>query len=154
TGFAVNRRGELVQALSAEQLTAYEIEAQRLQRFKPKGQTFGIGSDVHSRPIPQGIANSEYRPGAIGLEMPMYLIGRRAQRINHAGELQEGAGAVGKKTGGLIIGEGEVSFQKWMKPAERVEHLRKARETSEDAAPRSKKRLGDAKGKIPADEVM
>src|SRR5262245_2220603 len=154
TGFAVNRRGELVQALSAEQLTAYEIEAQRLQRFKPKGQTFGIGSDVHSRPIPQGIANSEYRPGAIGLEMPMYLIGRRAQRINHAWELHDRAGAVVDKTRGLIILEAEVSFYKWKEAAERVEHLRKARETGEDAATRAKKRFGDAKGKIPADEVM
>src|SRR5262249_28388138 len=100
---ATARRGELVQASSAQQVTALEIEAQRRLLFKAKAPPFAAAADVHSRPVPQGFANREYLPGAIGLEMPVFLVGRRSDRMDRAGELNGRAGAVVEKTENLVV---------------------------------------------------
>ena len=80
---AVANRGEIAQAGAAQQVTELEIAAQGKLRG-PSARTFGGGADVHAKPIPQGVANGEYRPGAIGLEMPATLAGKKADRIERA----------------------------------------------------------------------
>src|SRR5262249_40963848 len=89
---ALANRGEIVQATAAHEVTALEIDAQAKLRG-PTGRTFAGSSDVHAKPIPQGVANGEYRPGAIGLEMPASLAGRKADRIERAQDLNDRAAA-------------------------------------------------------------
>lgn len=153
-GLALDRRGELVQVNSALQVTALEIEAQRRLLFNVQAKTFASASDIHSKPIPQGIFNNEYRPGAIGLEMPVYLVGRRGDRMDRAGMFHSRSGAVVDKTSNLVVLDAEVAFYKWEEAAERITHLRKAREVALGYAKLAEKRFLDANGKEPPDELV
>jgi hypothetical protein len=68
--------------------------------------------DIHARPIPQGTRNTEYRPDAVGPEMPPSLAGHRQDRMARAGEFNARA-AVVDKTRNLIVLEAENSFFQW-----------------------------------------
>jgi outer membrane protein TolC len=121
----LTRRGEMAQAQTALDVTGLEVLAQR-RVFGPTARTFAAGSDVHARPIPQGVANTEYRPGAIGLEIPTTLVGKRPDRVAHAGDFEARAGAVVDKTRNLIVLEVEAAFWKWKESFNKVHSLRKA----------------------------
>lgn len=116
---ALARRGELVQAATAAEVADLEIEAQG-KTFRPTAPTFASGADIHSRPVPQGITNREYRPGATGLEMPPNLAGTRSSRIDHARDLSARAAAVVDKTRNLIALEAEDMFYKWEEARRKV----------------------------------
>ena len=73
---ALARRGEMVQVVTAAEVTDLEVAAQD-KSFMPRVTTFAFGADIHAHPVPQGISNNEYRPGATGLEMPPSLAGPR-----------------------------------------------------------------------------
>ena len=51
-----------------------EIQAQG-NSHKLKKETFAAVVDLHARQIPQGTTNGEYRPGALGLEVPTTMAG-------------------------------------------------------------------------------
>jgi outer membrane protein TolC len=108
---ALLRRGELVQATSAAEVTALEVEAQGTS-CRPKMQTFAALSDLHARPVPQGESNTDYRPGAVGLEMPAFLAGSRSARVELAKSFNARADAVVEKTRNLIALEAEAEFLK------------------------------------------
>lgn len=117
---ALTGRGEMAQAASANRLTELEISAQSRLFFKIQTKTFASGADVHARPIPQGEANDHYRPSALGIEMPIYLVGPRRDRIQRARDLNDRANAVVEKTYNLIALEVEATYFKW---AEAVDNL-------------------------------
>jgi outer membrane protein TolC len=149
---AMDRRGELVQANSAEQMTAWEIEAQRRLRFKKRTPTFAAGVDVHARPIPQGHANDEYWPGAIGIEEPGALVGKRGDRIDRQAALHDRAVAVVEKTQNLVALDAEAAFYKWKDAADRVRALAEGRRQVTEAAAIAEKRFRTAKGGLAANE--
>jgi outer membrane protein len=120
----LERRGEMAQASAAEQVTALEIDAQQRSR-KIKVETFASGGDVHARPIPQGVANSEYRPGAIGLEMPPQFVGHKRDRVQRAQAYNDRAGAVVDKTQKLITLEVDAAYQKWDEAIQKIQQLEK-----------------------------
>jgi outer membrane protein TolC len=109
---ALGRRGEVVQAGNAARVTELEVCAQN-KSFGLTHQTFAAVSDIHAREIPQGIANKEYRPSAIGLDMPTTLAGRRGDRVRRAQDFSVRAGAVVDKTRNLIALELDDSYLKW-----------------------------------------
>jgi outer membrane protein TolC len=109
---ALAKRGELTQAATAAEVTALEIDAQGTSHTLKK-MTFAAMSDLHAREVPQGISNGEYRPGAVGLEMPPYLAGPRSARMEHARILNDRAGAVVEKARNLIALEAEDAFLRW-----------------------------------------
>jgi outer membrane protein TolC len=119
---ALARRGELVQATSAAQLTDLEVRAQGMS-LMPTMRTFAAVSDIHSRPIPQGVSNKDYRPAAIGLDMPGTLAGRRGDRIQRAREFSNRAHSVVEKTQNLIVLETEDAYLKWQDAAQKIKHL-------------------------------
>ena len=120
----LDRRGEMVQANAAEQVTNLEVYAQG-RSHKIQAPTFANGGDVHAKPIPQGVANNEYRPGALGLEMPPYLTGKKPDRVQRARAYHDRAGAVVDKTQNLIVLEVEANYYKWKEALDKVTILKK-----------------------------
>jgi outer membrane protein TolC len=145
---ALANRGEVTQVNSAYQVTELEIAAQARKHFSLRVGTFASASDIHAQPIPQGVANGEYRPGAIGLEMPVNLVGRRNDRTARAGDLSQRAGAVVDKTQNLIALEVENSYLKWKEAHDRFNYFNSALPIAKDVAQRTFKRLdqGNATG--------
>jgi outer membrane protein TolC len=137
---ALARRGEITQAETALDVTGLEVQAQR-RVFGPTARTFAAGSDVHARPIPQGVSNTDYRPGAIGLEIPTTLVGRRTDRVSHAQDFQVRAGAVVDKTRNLITLEVDVSYLKWKEAVEKAGALSEALKLAKDVAATMQKRF-------------
>jgi outer membrane protein len=129
---ALSRRGEIVQAGCAANLAELEVCAQNTGCLLPFKNNFAAAADVHSRPIPQGSNDVNYRPAAIGLEMPTTLVGRKADRVARAQDLSNRAGAVVEKTQGLVALETEDTYGKWQAAASQVKTLR-------ESAPKSAK---------------
>jgi outer membrane protein TolC len=126
---ALGRRGELVQATCIEQITALEMDAQAAT-CALVARTFAAATDIHARPIPQGISNDQYRPAAVGVEMPTVMAGCRSYRVERAHELHQRAVAVVDKTRHLIALEAEDAFLKWQDASRQLPLLREAVERS------------------------
>jgi outer membrane protein TolC len=120
---ALARRGELVQAMNVAEVTCLEVEAQGVIRSLT-ARTFAAGADLHARPIPQGEHNGNYRPDALGVEMPTTLAGHRKDRVNRAREFNVRANAVVEKTRNLIALEAEDSFLKWQRATANLARLK------------------------------
>jgi outer membrane protein TolC len=121
-GLALSRRGELVQAGNAARVTQLEVCAQA-EVHGLTARTFAAVSDIHAREIPQGVANREYRPSAIGLDMPTTLAGRKNDRMQRARDLSARAGAVVEKTRNLIALELDDTYLKYREAALRLQVL-------------------------------
>jgi outer membrane protein TolC len=145
---ALANRGEITQANSARRVTELEVEAQALKTRGLRNPTFASASDIHARPIPQGVFNNEYRPGAIGLEMPTTLVGRRDDRVARAEDFNMRAGAVVDKTYNLVALETENYYLKWVDARDRVKQLAAVQPKAQSLADTIDKRLqnGNASG--------
>jgi outer membrane protein TolC len=141
---AWERRGEMVQASTALQVTELEIQAQGKTR-KPAAKTFAAAGDVHVTPVPQGIRNSEYQPGAIGLDFPPYLAGHKRDRVRRAQDLSDRAAAVVEKTQNLVALEVEASYLKWKEAIEKIKELDKTPKLVKSIADLVQKRFEDGK---------
>jgi outer membrane protein TolC len=127
---ALANRGEITQATSAKTVVELEVEAQAKKWFGLKNGTFAQGADIHAQPIPQGVANGEYRPGAIGLEMPNMLFGKRQDRIARADAFSIRAGAVVDKAFNLASLETDNGYLKYVEARDRMEALLEAKKES------------------------
>src|SRR5262249_4235269 len=105
--------------------TSLEVEAQR-RLFGPTARTFANGSDIHALPLPQGARSPDYRPGAVGLEMPVTLNGPRSRRVEQAEAYAGRAGAVAEKTRNLIALEAEDAYLRYAEKRVLAEQLGKA----------------------------
>jgi outer membrane protein TolC len=155
---ALDRRGEIRQALAGLETTTLEIKAQK-KSFGLRGDTFASGSDLHADPVPQGIANGEYRPGAITVEMPAQLVGKRGARIEQAEALQGRAAAVADKARHLITLEAEDAYFKWAEASQQAEEYRKAADKAVKVADflsdqEKGFKPGDAQGRKPTFEDL
>ncbi len=130
---ALSRRGELVQAVCAAQVTELEVTAQGNSR-KIVSRTFASGADIHANPIPQEIHNRIYRPGAVGLDMPTTLGGRKGDRVQHAQDLAGRAASVVDKTRNLIVLETEAMYLKWRESSENARRLKGSGTTAASVA--------------------
>jgi outer membrane protein TolC len=149
---ALSRRGEMMQASAAREVTALEVDAQG-KSFMPTMKTFGAASDVHARPIPQGVANTEYRPGAIGIEMPPFMVGRRRDRQDRVRAYEARASSVVEKTEILIALEADAAYLKWKEAALRVKALQKTTALAKKIGDNVNKRFIDT-GNVPGDELI
>jgi outer membrane protein TolC len=109
---ALARRAEMTQVTNVAEITSLEVDAQGTS-FALTFRTFAANADVHARPVPAGERNGQYRPDALGVEMPTLLAGCRRDRMNRARELNIRANAVVDKTRNLIALEASESFLKW-----------------------------------------
>ena len=122
---ALARRPELAQAHAVAEVSAIEIDAQGTS-IRHRMQTFAMHADLHARPIPQGIANTEYRPGAIGPEMPPELVGSRTVRMELARAYSARQTAVADKARNLIGLEADDTFRRWHEATRKLAQTRDA----------------------------
>jgi outer membrane protein TolC len=128
---AIANRGEMIQANAASRVTDLEVQAQnRIRGWQ--GRTFASGADIHTQPIPFSIFNTDYRPGAIGLEMPPMLAGRKWDRVQRARDLNDRASAVVEKTNNLVSLDVEAQYLKWREAVEEIQYLREIYETAQE----------------------
>jgi outer membrane protein TolC len=145
-GLALSRRAELTQANLSAQVANLEIDAQGRSR-KKQLRTFATGSDIHANPIPQGIMDDEYRPGAVGLEMPPSLAGKKRDRQERAEDLSARAAAVVDKARNLVTLEAEDAFLKWQQNSTNAARAHGAADRGDKLAERIRedfKALGEA----------
>ena len=143
---ALSRRAELTRASLSAQVTDLEVDAQGRSR-KKKVPTFHMGSDIHADSVPQGVMDDEYRPGAIGPEMPPMLVGKRGDRQARAEDFAARAGAVVDKARGLITLEAEDAYLKWQQNGANAARARDAADRGDKLAERIRedfKALGEA----------
>jgi outer membrane protein TolC len=131
---ALARRGELAQAGIFAQIACLEVEAQASNAHKRKMETFASGTDIHALQIPEGIHNSEYKPGAVPPEMPALLVGSRPERVQHARSLSSRAEAVVEATRKLIALEAEDAFLRWEDESQEANQAREAANAGEKLA--------------------
>lgn len=136
---ALARRPEITLAMAASEVTMLEVKAQGTKCFASQAKTFASASDIHANHVPQGTANGEYRPGAVGLEMPTTLVGSKKDRIARAEQFFARAAAVVNKTRGLIALDAENTFLKWEEANNKVGQTRTAKETARKLADNTRK---------------
>ncbi len=110
---ALARRPEIIQASIGTEVTDLEVCAQKSRLLALSVWTFAAGSDLHSHQLPVASFNPGYRPGAIGMEMPITINGKRADRVEQAKIYNGRAYSVLEKTQNLIRLETEQAFYRW-----------------------------------------
>jgi outer membrane protein TolC len=149
---ALARRGELVQAGIFSEETCLEVEAQATS-LRKRVETFAAGADIHSRQIPQGEHNDDYRPGGITPEMPTLLAGCRHDRVRHARDLHARAESMVEGTRNLIALEAEDAFLRWEEASQEVAAARDAVTAGDQLADDLDKDF-TAKANVRVDEVV
>jgi outer membrane protein TolC len=150
---ALARRGEMAQASVAAEITAYEVKAQKTLLL-PTARTFASAGDIHARPVPQGISNSEYRPGALSLEMPPSLAGPRHSRVEQANALHARAQAVVDKTRDLISLEADNAYLKWLEASRQAAQFAEAADKATKLAKSLRKDLEREGSKVTPEQVL
>lgn len=143
---ALSRRAELTQANIFAQNAALEVDAQGKSR-KRQFHTFDSGADIHANPIPQGSMDDDYKPGAVGPEMPAFMAGKKRDRQARAEDLSGRASAVVEKTRNLITLEAQDAFLKWQQNTNNAVRAREAADKGDKLAERIRedfKALGEA----------
>jgi outer membrane protein TolC len=119
-GLALSRRPEITQASVIAEVTDLEVCAQAARRLSLTVWTYAAGSDLHANPLPTPVFGPNYRPGAVGPEMPVTINGKRSDRVGQAQIYQGRAYNVLEKTQGLIRLETEQAFLRWKEATARV----------------------------------
>jgi outer membrane protein TolC len=143
---ALSRRAELTQADISAQVASLEVDAQGKSHRK-QFHTFASGADLHAQPIPQGSMDDDYRPAAVGPEMPVSLAGKRRDRQARAEDFAARAAAVVDKTRGLIALEAEDAYLRWQQNTNNAARGREAADKGDKLAERIRedfKALGEA----------
>jgi outer membrane protein TolC len=130
---ALAHRPELAQAVEVNEVFTLEVKAQG-KIHGVTGRTFASASDLHADAVPQGVSNSEYRPGAVGLEMPANLTGTQSARVEEAQALEARAAAVVDKTRGLIALEADDAFLRWDEAAKKFPKISGGADKAEELA--------------------
>ena len=120
---ALQRRPEIQQARLALGITDLEVAAQAAKKIKKRVMTFAMGADIHSRAVPQGVINGDYRPGAIGLDVPPMLFGKRDSRVARAQDIHDRTAFVVEKAENLVMLEVEVYYLKWKQASGQIKTL-------------------------------
>lgn len=149
--YALANRPEIAQVALVKNVTDLEISAQHWS-FAPTARTYAAGTDIHAKPIPQGHDNGDYRPGAIGPEMPTMMAGRRPERVARAANFADRAQAVVEKTTNLVALDVEAAYLKWKQAADQIVLLEKAPENAGSIAKKVQNRFDS--GNVTGEELL
>jgi outer membrane protein TolC len=123
---ALARRPEVQQATLLSQTHALEVEAQGMKRLFPTSPTFASGSDIHSRPLPAGSYDEQYKPAALGPEMPVTINGDCGARAEIARAYEQRSGSLLEKTRNLIVLETEQAYFRYLEARRKLPVLQEA----------------------------
>ena len=147
---ALNRRGEITLASMGAEVLRLETTAQGEVRFRLRVPTAASASDLHSKNVPQGTREGEYRPDALAPDFPTTIIGDRTTRTEKAAALTQRAEVVVEKTRDLVKLEAVNGYLKWEESRKRVPEWKIAAEAGRSSVERGRK---DVDGK-PTDEKI
>jgi outer membrane protein TolC len=139
---AVSRRGEVTLAMVGADVTRLEACAQWAKRFSLAADTYARGADIHSRPIPAAERDPDYRPGAIGPEMPTQLVGKRETRKATAEVYASRAEAAAAQTRSLVGLEAENAYWKYVEASRNVAVNRRAATKARELTAREREAAG------------
>jgi outer membrane protein TolC len=139
---AVTRRGEVTLARIGADVTRLEACAQWAKRFNLTADTFARGADIHARPIPAAERDPDYRPGAIGPEMPTQLVGKRETRRATAEVYATRAEAAAAQARSLVGLEAENAFYRYQEAARNVTVNRRAATKARELTAREREAAG------------
>jgi outer membrane protein TolC len=122
---ALEHRPEVVQAALLADVTHLEIDAQG-KSAHTYSKTFAATSDIHAKVVAATDMGTDYRPGALAPEMPVYLAGTKHARQCRAAALAERSLAVLDKTRNLVALEAEDACLKLNEYGNQVALLQRA----------------------------
>lgn len=144
---ALTRRGEIFLSQIGADVTRLEVCAQWARSFSLMATTFSNAADIHARPIPGPSREPDYRPGMIGPEMPDRLLGRRATRVETAGQYAIRSQAAAEQARSLLGLEAEVAYSRWVQAVENVRVARAAAKSGRALIERLREAAGGAPSK-------
>jgi hypothetical protein len=127
---ALARRGELIRSNVLADVACLEVEAQNVCVAYRK-ETFAAGTDIHAVLIPQGIQNTEYRPGAVAPEYPTMLAGSRQERVRHAQSLYARARSAADVARNLIVLDAKDAYLRWEEAARQISEAKQGADSGE-----------------------
>lgn len=139
---ATTRRGEVALAGFGASAARLEVCAQWSRRLLVEMPTFANGGDIHARSVPGATREPDYKPGAIGPEMPGKMLGKRATRTETARQYAERADAAAKQARHLIALEAEIGHSRWDEATRKVENFREAAARGKDLIDRQREASG------------
>ncbi|MFO0809636.1 MAG: hypothetical protein U0746_13510 [Gemmataceae bacterium] len=151
---ALQRRGELIQAIVAADVTRLEVNAQGKFCFKSLVRTFASSSDIHAKALPTAHRNGDYKPGAVGIEFPANLAGHKSYRMAQASAYADRTASVVDKTRGLVTLEAEDAVQVWREATDKVRASREAANAGDALALSSKENAKAAMASIKPDDAV
>ncbi len=122
---ALANRPEMRQAELGQQAFGLEVCAQEKNRFSRRLATLASATDIHSILVPPGEFVENYRPGAIVPEMPVFIAGRRQDRVNQANDLHMRAFDLQDKVRNLVELEAGNVWLRWDKENKKGPILKK-----------------------------
>jgi hypothetical protein len=147
---AITRRGEIKLAQIGADVTRLEAYSQWARRFMMLGTTYANAADIHARPIPAAQHDPDYKPGAIGPEMPDRIVGTRGTRTTIASIYADRAKAAADQARSLITLEAENAYFNWVAAARQVESSRVSAKSGREL----KARLREAAGGVQTKEEV
>jgi hypothetical protein len=141
---AITRRGEVQLAEIGADVTRLEVYAQWTRKLTLMTSTFANASDIHARPLPAGHHDPDYKPAAIGPEMPDRLLGKAETRAGAAGQYALRSAEVARHTRSLVALEAEVAWTRWAEAAGKVAEAREMAATGRSLVNRQREAAGGA----------
>jgi outer membrane protein TolC len=141
---ALHRRGEIALAGIGVNVLELEVSAQGAPRFRLQQSTAAAASDVHSKTVPLGSRDGEYRPDAIAPDFPTLIVGDRKIRAERATALLRGQETLLEKTRDLVRLETMNAVIRFEAEKKRVPELKVAADAGTASVERARK---DANGK-------
>lgn len=120
---ALDHRPEIVQASIAHQVHELEVAAQGSRINALSVRTFASGSDIHAQPLPAGSYEGDYKPGAVGPEMPISINGRQCDRVIQATIYYERSASMVEKVKRLITLDVQQAYLRYREARGRLAEL-------------------------------
>ncbi|HVK08197.1 MAG TPA: TolC family protein [Gemmataceae bacterium] len=139
---AVSRRGEVALAAIGADVTRLEVLAQQANRLSIRVPTYANAGDIHARPIPPAQREPDYKPGAIGPEMPDKIVGKVHTRTAIAAQYAERAEEAARQARSLVGLEAEVGYTRYVEAAAKVKNYKFAAAQSKEMIERQREAAG------------
>jgi outer membrane protein TolC len=148
---AVTRRGEVTLAQIGLEVTQLEVKAQESKRMSVMVGTYANGADIHARPVPYAQREPDYKPGAIGPEMPARLIGKRSTRAATAEQYAERVAAAVRQARSLVGLEADAAYSRFDEATRKIVGSKEASAAGKQLIERQREATG---GSLTKEEVL